>query len=177
MLDEVKYNNYIEILKHELIPAMGCTEPIALAYCARALVELLGSIPQKTNATICGNIIKNVKSVIVPKTNGLKGLEAAIAAGYYAKSLNNGFSVLETLDDSDSLKIREYLKLENIKVMPSNKPYRLYIELEGYDISGNRAKVAIAGEHTNICHKEYNGNIILDKNFEEIQADANYIRA
>ena len=83
MLDEVKYNNYIEILKHELIPAMGCTEPIALAYCARALVELLGSIPQKTNATICGNIIKNVKSVIVPKTNGLKGLEAAIAAGYY----------------------------------------------------------------------------------------------
>ena len=56
MLDEVKYNNYIEILKHELIPAMGCTEPIALAYCARALVELLGSIPQKTNATICGNI-------------------------------------------------------------------------------------------------------------------------
>lgn len=172
MLDEVKYNNYIEILKHELIPAMGCTEPIALAYCARALVELLGSIPQKTNATICGNIIKNVKSVIVPKTNGLKGLEAAIAAGYYAKSLNNGFSVLETLDDSDSLKIMEYLKLENIKVMPSNKPYRLYIELEGYDISGNRAKVAIAGEHTNICHKEYNGNIILDKNFEEIQADA-----
>ena len=172
MLDEVKYNNYIEILKHELIPAMGCTEPIALAYCARALVELLGSIPQKTNATICGNIIKNVKSVIVPKTNGLKGLEAAIAAGYYAKSLNNGFSVLETLDDSDSLKIREYLKLENIKVMPSNKPNRLYIELEGYDISGNRAKVGIAGEHSNICHIEYNGNIILDKNFEEIQADA-----
>lgn len=172
MLDEVKYKNYIEILKHELIPAMGCTEPIALAYCARALVELLGSIPKKTNATICGNIIKNVKSVIVPKTNGLKGLEAAIAAGYYAKSLNNGFSVLETLDDSDSLKIREYLKLDNIKVMPSNKPFRLYIELEGYDLSGNHAKVAIAGEHTNICHKEYNGNIILDKNFEEIQADA-----
>lgn len=172
MLDEVKYKNYIEILKHELIPAMGCTEPIALAYCARCLVDLLGSIPEKTNATICGNIIKNVKSVIVPKTKGLKGLEAAIAAGYYAKSLNNGFSVLETLDDSDSLKIREYLKLENINVMPSNKPFRLYIELEGYDLSGNHAKVAIAGEHTNICHKEYNGNIILDKNFEEIQADA-----
>ena len=172
MLDEVKYNNYIKILKHELIPAMGCTEPIALAYCARVLVDLLGAIPLNTNATICGNIIKNVKSVIVPKTKGLKGLEAAIAAGYYAKSLDNGFSVLESLTDDDAIKIREYLALQNIKVLPSNKPYRLYIELEGYDNCGNHAKVAIAGEHTNICHKEYNGNIILDKNFEEIQADA-----
>lgn len=171
MLDEVKYNNYIKLLHHELIPAMGCTEPIALAYGARVLVELLGSIPVKTDALICGNIIKNVKSVIVPKTNGLKGLEAAIAAGYFAKSLENGFSVLETLTKDDPLKIKEYLKLNNIFVKPSNKPFRLYIELTGYDRKGNNAKITIAGEHTNICHKEYNGNIILDKNYEEIKKD------
>lgn len=171
MLDEVKYNNYIKILKHELIPAMGCTEPIALAYCARVLGDVLGCIPVKTNATICGNIIKNVKSVVVPKTKGLKGIEAAIAAGYFAKSLDNGFSVLETLDDLDATKIKDYLKLDNIKVMPSKKPFRLYIELEGYDDNGNHAIVAIAGEHTNICHKEYNGKVLLDKNFEEIQND------
>lgn len=172
MLDEVKYSNYIKILKHELIPAMGCTEPIALAYCARVLCEVLGDIPVKTDAKICGNIIKNVKSVIVPKTKGLKGLEAAICAGYFAKSLDNGFSVLETLDDeNDPKRIRDYLSLNSINVMPSRKSYRLYIELEGYDKNGNHARVAIAGEHTNICLKEYNGNIILDKNFEEIQAD------
>lgn len=171
MLDKEKCENYIKILKHELIPAMGCTEPIALAYGARVLVELLGSIPVKTEATICGNIIKNVKSVIVPKTNGLKGLEAAIAAGYFASDLSNGFSVLETLKEDDPEKIRAYLKLNNILVVPANKPFRLYIELKGIDSAGNYAKISIIGEHTNICHKEYNGNVILDKDYREIKSD------
>ena len=89
MLTQDIYDSYIQILKHELIPAMGCTEPIALAYCANTLVDVLGSIPVKTDAYICGNIIKNVKSVIVPKTGGLKGLEASICAGYFAKHNNS----------------------------------------------------------------------------------------
>lgn len=113
----------------------------------------------------------------MPKTNGLKGLEAAIAAGYYAKSLNNGFSVLETLDDSDSLKIRKYLKLENIKVMPSNKPYRLYIELEGYDISGNRAKVALRENILIFVIKSIMAISFLIKILKKFRLMQNYIRA
>ncbi len=168
MLDKIKYDSYIKLLHHELIPAMGCTEPIALAYCATVLKDVLKSIPVKTNAYICGNIIKNVKSVVVPKTNGLKGIEAAISAGYYANIKNNNFSVLETIKEEDIIKISDYLKLDNIKVNPSNKPYRLYIELIGYDNLNNYAKVIISGEHTNICFIEYNGKIILNKDLEEV---------
>ena len=75
---------YINILREELIPATGCTEPIAIAYAAAKLRETLGQVPEKILAEVSGNIIKNVKSVIVPNTGGLKGIRAAIAAGVVA---------------------------------------------------------------------------------------------
>lgn len=171
MLTQDIYDSYIQILKHELIPAMGCTEPIALAYCANALVEVLGDIPAKTDAYICGNIIKNVKSVIVPKTGGLKGLEASICAGYFAKNNKSGFSVLESLTENDIPLINEYLDKENIQVFPASKPFRLYIELHGEDKKGNKAIVIIAGEHTNICYKEINGKVLLNRDYQEIKDD------
>ena len=76
-----KYINYVAILKEELIPAMGCTEPIALAYAASKAREILGALPEKVIIEASGSIIKNVKSVIVPNTNHLKGMSAAVAAG------------------------------------------------------------------------------------------------
>ena len=83
-LTDLKYAQYLKILHEELIPAMGCTEPIAMAYAAAKAREVLGALPDKIDIVISGNIIKNVKSVIVPNTGGLKGIEAAAAAGIVA---------------------------------------------------------------------------------------------
>ena len=78
----IQYQTYVQILKEELVPAMGCTEPIALAYCAAKAREVLGILPDRCVVEASGNIVKNVKSVIVPNTGGLKGIEAAAAAGF-----------------------------------------------------------------------------------------------
>ena len=75
------YKAYVQILKEELVPAMGCTEPIAVAYCAAKAKEALGAIPDKIEIKVSGNILKNVKSVVVPNTDGLVGVEASAAAG------------------------------------------------------------------------------------------------
>lgn len=81
---DLKYQTYVQILKEELIPAMGCTEPIAIAYGAAKAREILGCMPQHIEIQVSGNIIKNVKSVIVPNTGGLKGIAAAVVAGVIA---------------------------------------------------------------------------------------------
>lgn len=82
--EDVKYGAYVQILKEELVPAMGCTEPIALAYAAAKAREVLGEKPDKVRIGASGSIIKNVKSVIVPNTDHLKGIPAAAAAGIIA---------------------------------------------------------------------------------------------
>ena len=93
-----RYQLYINILKEELVPAMGCTEPICLAYAAAKAHQVLGAIPDRVEVLASGNIIKNVKSVIVPNTNGMKGIKAAVAvgiiAGNPAKEKNRGISCL-----------------------------------------------------------------------------------
>ena len=80
-ISDVKYSQYLQILREELLPAMGCTEPIAMAYAAAKARQTLGAMPNKIDIVISGNIIKNVKSVVVPNTGGLKGIAAAVAAG------------------------------------------------------------------------------------------------
>ncbi len=83
-LDEKTKEIYAQILKEELLPAMGCTEPIAVAYCAAKARAVLGAMPERVLVEASGNIIKNVKSVIVPNTDGMKGIQAAAAAGIVA---------------------------------------------------------------------------------------------
>ena len=79
-----RYAVYLQILQEELIPAMGCTEPIAIAYAAAKAREVLGAMPERVEIMVSDNIIKNVKSVIVPNTDGMRGIEAAAAAGVQA---------------------------------------------------------------------------------------------
>ena len=79
--DSLQYRNYLNILREELRPAMGCTEPVSLAYAAALARDTLGSIPEKVYVKVSGNIIKNVKSVVIPHTDGLHGIESAVAAG------------------------------------------------------------------------------------------------
>ena len=78
---DIRYQAYMKILREELVPAMGCTEPIALAYCAAKAREVLGCLPERCVVEASGNIVKNVKSVIVPHTHHLKGIKAAVCAG------------------------------------------------------------------------------------------------
>ena len=82
--EDIKYQAYVQILKEELVPAMGCTEPIALAYAAAKARAVLGKMPERVRIGASGSIIKNVKSVIVPHTNHLKGIPAAASAGIVA---------------------------------------------------------------------------------------------
>lgn len=159
-MNNALYQKYIEILKDELVPAMGCTEPIALAYAACLVKETLGELPEYTKLEVCGNIIKNVKSVVVPETNGLKGINTAIAAGYLAKDSKKELEVLMSLTEDDLPKLRDYLALNNIDIIPSKSPLKFFIKIEAV-AKGNKALVQIENKHTNVVLISKNDKIIF----------------
>ena len=103
MLNPEVQNAYISILKEELVPATGCTEPIALAYAAARMRAILGAAPERIVAEVSGNIIKNVKSVVVPNTGGRKGIQAAIAAGVVSGKAEKILQVISAVPDRKSV--------------------------------------------------------------------------
>ena len=105
-----KYNAYIQILKEELIPAMGCTEPIALAYAAAVARKVLGQLPERVDIGASGSIIKNVKSVIVPNTDHLKGIPAAATAGIIAGDPDKELEVIASVTKEQVEEMKEFLK-------------------------------------------------------------------
>ena len=107
--NDPKYSAYISILKEELIPAMGCTEPIALAYCAAKAREVLGCMPDKVVIGASGSIIKNVKSVIVPNTDRMKGIPAAAVAGIVAGDPSKELEVIATVTKEQIAAMRKFL--------------------------------------------------------------------
>ena len=109
-MDKKLYEAYIKILEEELVPAMGCTEPIAIAYGAALARETLGSLPKKVIISASGNIIKNVKSVVVPNTGGLRGIPAAAAAGVVAGKAEKKLEVLADITSKEVEEISAYLK-------------------------------------------------------------------
>ena len=113
---DVRYGAYIAILKEELLPAMGCTEPIALAYAAAVARELLGKLPDRVKVEASGSIIKNVKSVIVPNTGHLKGIPAAVAAGIVAGKAEAKLEVLAGVDSDQVPEIKHFLESVPITV-------------------------------------------------------------
>ncbi len=155
-------NTYLAILQEELIPATGCTEPIAIAYCAAKLREVLGARPELIYAEISGNLIKNAKSVTVPNTNGMKGIEAAIAAGIVAGDPNKELEVIANATDEQRKEMAEYLKQVKIEITCPETPILLDMRLTGI-YGGDRAMVRIANTHTNVVHIEKNGMVQLDK--------------
>ena len=113
---DTRYQAYLSILEKELIPAMGCTEPIALAYAAAKARDVLGRIPDKIRVEASGSIIKNVKSVIVPNTDGLKGIPAAVAAGIVAGNPEKELEVISQVDGEKKQAIRSYMDTTPISV-------------------------------------------------------------
>ena len=111
-----KYQAYVQILKEELVPAMGCTEPIALAYAAAKAREVLGCIPDKVKIGASGSIIKNVKSVIVPNTNHLKGIPAAATAGIIAGRPEKELEVIAEVSEDQIQQMISFLQETSIEV-------------------------------------------------------------
>lgn len=171
MLNERKREAYCAILAEELRLATGCTEPIAVAYCAAKLREVLGGKPEKVLAEISGNILKNVKSVVVPNTGGRRGIEAAIAVGIVAGDADAELQVLAKATEEDAKHIQEYLDTTDITVTCPETPCLLNIRLTGW-LGGHKAVTRVANNHTNLVYIEKDGRVLLDKP-ESASAEAN----
>ena len=157
--EDAKYKAYVQILKEELVPAMGCTEPIALAYGAAKAREVLGCIPERVVVEASGSIIKNIKSVIVPNTNQLKGIPAAVAAGVVAGKAEKELEVISAVTDDEIVKIQEFMYNTDIFVEHVNNGITFDIIVTVYK-GESYAKVRIANYHTNIVLIEKDGEIL-----------------
>ena len=156
-----KYQAYIQILKEELVPAMGCTEPIALAYAGAKAREVLGCVPDKVLVEASGSIIKNVKSVIVPNTNHLKGIPAAVTAGIIAGKAEKELEVIAEVTPDEIEQMITFLKETPITVEHIDQGITFDIVLTLYK-EDSYAKVRIANYHTNIVHIEKDGEVVFD---------------
>ena len=162
ILPEKTYETFVGILKQELVPAMGCTEPIAIAYCAAKARCVLGELPESIEIWASGNIIKNVKSVIVPHTGGLRGMEAAAAAGVLCGQEDKGLEVISEVTREQTQMLREYIRGTSFQVHALESSHIL--DLKVWVRSGSRsAMVHIVDEHTNIVEIEKDGRRVWPK--------------
>ncbi|MGM9524217.1 MAG: serine dehydratase subunit alpha family protein [Faecousia sp.] len=166
MLDPKIAENYIAILTEELVPATGCTEPIAIAYCAATVRKLLGQLPERVSAVLSGNILKNVKSVVVPNTGGRKGIRPAIAAGLVAGDAERDLQVIADISEAQLAEIDVYLESTEIDITCGSSPCKLDIDLTAY-AGGHTARVRITNHHTNIVHMEQDGTVLRDELIED----------
>ena len=158
---DIRYAAYVRILKDELIPAMGCTEPIALAYAAAKAREVLGLIPERIELKVSGSIIKNVKSVIVPNTGGLKGMRAAVSAGIIAGDASRELEVISVVSPAQMEDIVSYMDLTPIDITHIEEGHVFDIVLSAF--AGEHSSVVrIFDYHTNIVLIEKDGQILHD---------------
>lgn len=162
---DVRYGAYVKILEEELRPAMGCTEPIALAYGAAVARRVLGEEPDRVVIGASGSIIKNVKSVIVPNTNHLKGIPAAAAAGIVAGDPDKELEVIASVTPEQAAAIREFMERTPITVehVDNGLTFEISVTLWKGD---SYAMVRIVNYHTNIVRIEKNGEILRDVHVE-----------
>ena len=152
------YDSYVQILKEELVPAMGCTEPIAIALAAAKAREALGMMPERCRVEVSGNIIKNVKAVTVPNTGGLKGIEASAAAGIIAGRAELELEVLSQVTQEEISAIRAFLDSAEIQVRPMLGDRVFFINV-----------IVMAGDHSACCEiVDAHTNIVRIQRDEEI---------
>ena len=165
-MDAATYRDYVNILHEELVPAMGCTEPIAIAYAAAVARQTLGRPAQRMEVEASGNIIKNVKSVFVPNTGGLRGIPAAAAAGMAAGDPALELEVLSSIGEGEQAAIRQYLADTPIAVKLADSPFIFDIAVRAW-AGEDSALVRIVNYHTNIVRVERNGQVL-----KEVEAQA-----
>ena len=163
------YQAYVQILKEELIPAMGCTEPIAIAYAAARAREVLGQEPDRVEIGVSNNIIKNVKSVIVPNTGGMKGIEAAAAAGIVAGRAERKLEVISQVSAGEKQAMRAFLESVPVAVeaVDNGIIFDIIVTLHR---GGGSAVVRLSHYHTNIVYIRKNNEVLLDNTGQEVLA-------
>ncbi len=166
------FRAYGDILKEELLPAMGCTEPISIAYAAARARDVLGRLPERVEIEASGNIIKNVKSVTVPNTGGLRGIAASAAAGIVAGQSDRVLEVLADVDAEKLARIENFLAGHDISVTPAQSG--LVFDLVVRVFSGaDRASVQISHYHTNIVRIERNAQVLYaNQDCDEVESVA-----
>ena len=171
---ENRQETYIQILKEELLPAMGCTEPIAVAYAGAIARQTLGVLPETVELVVSGNIIKNVKSVIVPHTGGRKGLQTAVSAGICCGRADCGLQVLSEVDEAALAGLDAFLLSAEITVRESNAccPFDIQVTVRA---GADEAYVRIIGTHTTVVTVRRNERLLIDRPFtdEVVQAAEN----
>ena len=170
-MDSALYANYLNILKHELVPALGCTEPIAIAYAAAKARQVLGEFPEQVEMHLSGNIIKNVKGVTVPNSGGLKGIDVAAVLGIVGGNADRALEVLSEVSPEDISRTRELISQKICSCSLVENVDNLFIT--AIVTSGKHsASVTIEHQHTNITKITKDGEIILDNPYRSTEAAA-----
>lgn len=161
-LNSKLYKGYIEILNRELIPATGCTEPISIAYAAAVARDTLGAIPDKVLIEVSGNIIKNVKSVVVPNTGGMRGIKSACAIGIIGGDASKKLEVIANITAEQIKATEKYLKHDTITVSHADTPHIFDIIITMYK-DNHHSYVRIVDYHTNIVKIKRDDKISFEK--------------
>lgn len=174
MLDQKIKDSYTAILKEELVVAGGCTEPIAIAYAGAIIRKTLGKVPCQVELVISGNIIKNVKSVVIPHTGGRKGIPSAVAAGICFGNADKELEVLSDADEEQLQCMNAFLAEARITIRESDAKSPFDIQIQA--AAGNdSAYVRIIGKHTNVVAIHHNGEVLFEKPYQDqaLQAATN----
>lgn len=177
MIDKI-----LSILNEEIIPAEGCTEPIAIAYAASKLTSILGNVPEKIDIYLSGNMIKNVKSVKIPNSEGMVGIEAPVAMGAILGNCERELMVISHVDTNRLSEVRDYVNSGKINVFLNKGDVKLYIRVEG-TCGNDTAMVEIQNYHTNItkimkngeeikgcsCDDKCGGDVMTDRSFLSVK--------
>lgn len=167
------YSIYVQILKEELVMAMGCTEPIAISYACAKATQVLDHLPDRIVVKASGSIIKNVKSVIVPHTNGLKGIEVAAAAGALYGDADAKLEVLSRATREQIEELPEYVQNTNITVQHIEQGHVFDVEIHVY-YEQEHASVRIVDTHTNIVQIEKNWQVIFEDKTTSLELKADH---
>ena len=159
---DLLYRQYVAILSEELRPAMGCTEPIALAYAGARGRGLLGTLPEEISVRVSGNIIKNVKSVVVPNTGGLRGIAGAVCAGVVAGDPDKELQVISQVSEEARQALHRYLDQVDLQIQPADSGLIFDIDLT-LRAGDHTARVRIVDHHTNLVYLEKDGEVLLQK--------------
>ena len=170
-MDSALYSNYLNILKHELVPALGCTEPIAIAYAAAKARQILGDFPDTIEMSCSGNIIKNVKGVTVPKSDGMKGIDVAAILGVVGGNADKALEVLEEITPEHIQKTRELVEQRICSCSLVEGVANLYIVAK-VKKDNHYAEVTIINHHTNITKIVKDDEVLLDIPVEAEDTDA-----
>ncbi len=170
-MDSALYANYLNILKHELVPALGCTEPIAIAYASAKAVQVLGEFPDTIEMNCSGNIIKNVKGVTVPNSGGMKGIDVAAILGAVGGNADKALEVLEGITPEHIARTKELLAKKICSCSLVEGVANLYITAKAAK-GDHFAEVTIINHHTNITKIVKDGQVLLDLPVEAEAEDA-----